>query len=130
MYGKLASLDAQYETAKDVQARGQVTCRDCFGFGHSVSKCPTTRILTATKPISQLFATLLTRYHQATRGGYLEYESKSRSKWPLWELWKEDKETIKKVYEGVVALKGSLEADSKLVTAKLKELRKKTCIFC
>lgn len=25
--------------------RALITCRDCFGFGHSTKKCPTTRIL-------------------------------------------------------------------------------------
>lgn len=89
-YAKLPHLEAKFHTQQEAEAKGLITCRDCFGFGHSVTKCPTTRILDANKQHSELYRTLLTRYRLATRSGYEEYKAVARDKWPFRELWDKD----------------------------------------
>jgi hypothetical protein len=39
----MASAEPQNTGLKRLEHAAVITCRDCFGFGHSSSKCPTAR---------------------------------------------------------------------------------------
>ena len=40
----------------------KITCRDCFGFGHSVKKCPTGNNFDMFRAANQLVRSLISRY--------------------------------------------------------------------
>jgi hypothetical protein len=60
---ELASYDSSTPAAMEaIERANQLTCRDCLGFGHSKSTCPTAAKLDAHRKTNKLLCSVISRY--------------------------------------------------------------------
>jgi hypothetical protein len=56
----------------------EVTCRDCFGFGHSAKKCPTGRKFDIARHTNNLVKTLISRYRAKLSNNLVKIDKNSQ----------------------------------------------------
>jgi|LauGreDrversion4_2_1035121.scaffolds.fasta_scaffold127069_2 hypothetical protein len=56
----------------------EITCRDCFGFGHSAKKCPTARKFDIARHTNNLLKTLISRYRAKLSNNLVNVDKNSQ----------------------------------------------------
>lgn len=74
---------------QQIEVMGKLTCRDCFGFGHSLKKCPTGRKLDAARVVTQLCRSVISRYRAESAHRISDPNTRVPT-WPLVDSLKRD----------------------------------------
>ena len=72
-----------------LKERVNITCRDCYGFGHSMKKCPSARKLNLLRQTCQIAKISISRYRQKMSGADALNATGSLTFWPLLNYFQE-----------------------------------------
>jgi hypothetical protein len=85
-----------------MQEIAKVTCRDCYGFGHGITKCPTAVRLNKFKTVNKMGKSIFSSYRSEAARRNIE----PKAAWPLLahiEKYKTDNKEIYVKYTNYVA---------------------------